>query len=183
MSGAGGVRAINDIVNVAPEDGTMIGAPQSGTALEPKYHLLSPGGGNAKFDGTKLQWLGSVEQAVYLFGFWHDSSVRNFDDLRQREVVVGGTTPNSDEAVYSKLVNNIFDTKMKIIDGYSSSPAIALAMERSEIAGALFTDGSMMIERPSWLAENKVRVVIQLALTPFAPLKGVPAALDLVKRR
>src|SRR5262245_40126005 len=54
MPGAGGITVINHVANVAPKDGTVIGAPQSGSALEPVYHLLSQGGDNAKFDGAKL---------------------------------------------------------------------------------------------------------------------------------
>jgi tripartite-type tricarboxylate transporter receptor subunit TctC len=181
MPGAGGVLAINDVANLAPEDGTMIGAPQSGSALEPVLHLLSAGGSNAKFDGTKLQWIGSVEDAIYLFAFWHDSPIHTFDDLKRQTVLVGATSSVTDESIFSNLVNNIFGTKMKIIRGYGSSPEIALAMERGEIAGALNTYSSLMFKQPNWLKEDKVRVVVQLSDSPFTPLKDVPMALDLVK--
>jgi tripartite-type tricarboxylate transporter receptor subunit TctC len=181
VPGAGGVTAMNNVADLAPKDGTVIGAPQSSSPLEPVFHLLSAGGSNAKFDATKLQWLGSAEQAVYLFAFWHDSPVHIFDDLKKQEVLVGASSPNTDEFIFTTLVNNIFSTKMKIISGYGSTPAVTLAIERGEIAGALNTYSSLMFRRPEWLSQNKVRVVLQLSLTPFAPLQGVPSALDLVK--
>src|SRR3954468_21528079 len=42
LAGAGGVAAINQVVNIAAKDGTIIGGPQSGSALEPAFHQLSP---------------------------------------------------------------------------------------------------------------------------------------------
>jgi tripartite-type tricarboxylate transporter receptor subunit TctC len=179
MPGAGGVQAINNVANVAPRDGTVIGAPESGSALEPIFHLLSPGGGNAKFDGTKLRWIGSVEQANYLFAFWHGSPIYTFEDLKKHEALVGATTRNADQFVLSALVNQIFGTRMKIITGYRTSADIALAMERGEVAGALDNFNSLMFDRPTWLEENKVRIVLRLSDSPIAALKDVPSALDL----
>ena len=94
-------------------------------------------------------------------------------------MLVGATTANTDEFVFSTLVNSIFGTKMKIISGYGTSSEIALAMQRGEIAGALTEWSSLMFRQPTWIKENLIRVVIQLSLTPFPPLQGVPTALDL----
>jgi tripartite-type tricarboxylate transporter receptor subunit TctC len=179
MPGAGGVQALNNVANIAPQDGTVIGAPESGSALEPIFHLLSPGGSNAKFDGTKLQWIGSVEQANYLFAFWHDSPIHTFEDLKSREALVGASTPNADQFVFSTLVNQVFGTRMKIITGYRSSSEIALAMERGEVAGALDNFNSLMLDRPTWLEEHKVRVILRLSDTSIAALRDAPSALDL----
>jgi tripartite-type tricarboxylate transporter receptor subunit TctC len=182
LAGAGGVAAINQVVNIAAKDGTIIGGPQSGSALEPAFHQLSPGGDTAKFDGTKLQWIGSVEQAIYFFLYWNSSPIYTFDDMLNKESVVGATAANTDEGLFSQLMNNLFHTKLKIIMGYKSAVEIALAVERGELMGALNTYSSLRVKQPTWLPEKKIRIPVQLTLQPFAPLgPDVPMALDLLK--
>src|SRR5262249_13173378 len=95
MPGAGRLKATNHVANVAAKDGTIIGAPQNSVAFEPVLHLLSPGGKNAQFDGTKLNWIGSAEQGVYISVFWHTAGIKTIDDLKQREVMVGASSLNT----------------------------------------------------------------------------------------
>src|SRR5262245_62769909 len=54
MPGAGGFNATNHIYNVAPKDGTVMGISGSGAALGP-----ITGDPRARFDPTKITWLGS----------------------------------------------------------------------------------------------------------------------------
>ena len=181
MPGAAGVAAMNHVVNNTPKDGLTIGISQSGTSFEPLFHQLSPGGNTAKFDGTKLNWIGSVEEAIYFFAFWNSSPVHTFDDLLKQEAVVGATSANSDEGLFSTLLNNMFHTKLKLITGYKSAGEVRLAVERGELQGNLNTYSSLMNGQPTWITEKKVRIPIQLTLTPFAPLGNVPMALDILK--
>jgi tripartite-type tricarboxylate transporter receptor subunit TctC len=95
--------------------------------------------------------------------------------------VVGATSANSDEGLFSTLLNNMFHTKLKLITGYKSAGEVRLAVERGELQGNLNTYSSLMNGQPTWITEKKVRIPIQLTLTPFAPLGNVPMALDILK--
>jgi tripartite-type tricarboxylate transporter receptor subunit TctC len=182
MPGAGSLKVTNHVANVAAKDGTVIGAPQNSVAFEPVLHLLSPGGKNAQFDGTKLNWIGSAEQGVYIAVFWHTAGVKTIEDLKQREVLVGASSLNTDEAVLANMMNNMFGTKLKLITGYRGNPTIMLAMERGEVAGVPATSyASFAARQLNWYKEGKVTIPIQMALDPEPALKDVPFALDLVK--
>ncbi len=52
VTGGGGLKLLNDLYNVAPKDGTVIGAGISGT---PTGALITPG--VAKFDPRQFNWL------------------------------------------------------------------------------------------------------------------------------
>jgi tripartite-type tricarboxylate transporter receptor subunit TctC len=182
MPGAGSLKMTNHVANVLAKDGTIIGAPQNGVAFEPVLHLLSPGGKSAQYDGTKFNWIGSAEQGVYVSVFWHTAGIKSLDDLRKGEVMVGASSLNTDEAVIANILNNMFDTKLKLITGYKSNPAIMLAMEKGEVSGVAATSfASLSAKQPTWFKEGKVTIPIQMALDPEPALKDVPLALDIVK--
>ncbi|HET9148964.1 MAG TPA: hypothetical protein VFO61_00670, partial [Alphaproteobacteria bacterium] len=182
MPGSGSLQMVNDVANTAPKDGTIIGAPQNGVAFEPVFHLISPGGRNAKFDGTKLNWIGSAEQGVYVSVFWYTAGIKTLDDLKKKEVLVGSSSPNTDEAVLAHMLNNMFGTKLKLVLGYKGNAAIMHAMEQGEVSGVTATSyASLAVKQPTWLSEGKVTIPIQMALDPEPELKNVPFALDLVK--
>lgn len=182
MPGAGSLKMTNHVANLAAKDGTVIGAPQNGVAFEPVLHLLSPGGKNAQYDATKFSWIGSAEQGVYVSVFWHTAGIKSLDDLRKKEVVVGASSLNTEEAVLANLLNNVFDTKLKLITGYKGNAAIMLAMEKGEVSGVTATSyASLSAKQPTWHKEGKVTIPIQMALDPEPALKDVPFALDIVK--
>ena len=59
MPGAASLTMLNHIANIALRDGSVIGMPSRGLVVEP---LL--GNTQARFDGTKLSWVGSVTRDV-----------------------------------------------------------------------------------------------------------------------
>src|SRR5262245_55728155 len=56
MPGVGGLLMTNFVANVSAKDGLHIGAPQRGVPFEPLLGDAS----HAKFEPTKLQWIGSA---------------------------------------------------------------------------------------------------------------------------
>ena len=54
MPGAGSLRAVNHLYNLAPKDGTAFGTFARGLAMEPLI-----GTAKVQFDATKFTWLGS----------------------------------------------------------------------------------------------------------------------------
>src|SRR5262245_18771602 len=65
MAGAGSLTAANYIANVAPKDGTVIGAPNPDIVTEA---LLYPN--RVAFDARKVRWLGSVLRETHVATAW-----------------------------------------------------------------------------------------------------------------
>jgi tripartite-type tricarboxylate transporter receptor subunit TctC len=177
MAGAGGVRAANFLYSVAPKDGTTIGLFQNSVPFEPLY-----GNKQALFDANLLQWLGSPSQEFAVFAIWHTVPVDKIEDARTHELVIGAPGSNSSPAFYGRLFQSVFDIKIKILAGYPGANEVLLAMERGENDGNSSAYwSSLKAVRPDWIAENKLKFLVQYGAYPHPELPGVPFALDILK--
>jgi hypothetical protein len=73
---------------------------------------------------------------------------------------------------------------MKVIGGYPGSAEINLAIERGELDGvASWCWTCAKAQKPHWVAENKLRVVLQLApvADPELKAKGIPTTFEWAK--
>ena len=114
MEGAGSLRLANWLYRVGPKDGSVFGIIGRGTGFDP---LL--GQQAAQFDATKFTWIGSGNHEVSVcVAFEGRAGVTTFDDLRTKEMTVGGTGASADTDQFPKVVNGVLGTKMKIISGY-----------------------------------------------------------------
>jgi tripartite-type tricarboxylate transporter receptor subunit TctC len=86
-SGAGSVTATNYVYSVAPQDGTVILAPNR---TAPFVQILGQPG--PRYEATKLQWLGSLNNEVGVIEVWHAVPVKTVEDARKTAVTVGTTT-------------------------------------------------------------------------------------------
>jgi tripartite-type tricarboxylate transporter receptor subunit TctC len=175
--GAGSLTMTNQLYASGPFDGTVIGAPFNGLPTTP---LLQPGG--ARFDATKLNWIGSSNRETQITYVWHSAPVQNVAELAQRELVVGAQAPGSTQYDFPVLANRLFGFKFKVITGYESTPKIHLAMERGEVQGNGATNWSTLKALNSnWLEDKKVKPIVQWALKKHPELSDVPMILDLAK--
>jgi len=72
--------------------------------------------------------------------------------------------------------------KFRIISGYPGTTAIGLAMESGEVEGVGdWSWSSLKVQRPEWIRDKKVNILIQGALEKDPELPDVPSALDFVK--
>ena len=176
MPGAGGMVLANYLQTRAARDGTEFGAFEHGTAFTP---LLT--GARAEFDPTRLGWLGSMEQFTPIVAVWHTSPIHSADDLLTMPMNVGSSGAGSTTSGYPNALNGILGTKMKVIGGYPGSAEINLAIERGELDGvASWCWTCAKGQKPHWIAENKLRVVLQLApvADPELKGKGIPTVFE-----
>jgi tripartite-type tricarboxylate transporter receptor subunit TctC len=179
MPGAGGVVLANYLQTRGARDGTEFGALEHGTAFT---SLLS--GTRAEFDPTKLGWLGSMEQFTPIVAVWHTTPIHSADDLLTKSMNVGTSGAGSTTSGYPNALNGILGTKMKVIGGYPGSAEINLAIERGELDGvASWCWTCAKGQKPHWIAENKLRVVLQLAPLADPELKqqGIPTVFEWAK--
>lgn len=173
MPGAGSLKAINYLYEVAPKDGSTFGT--FGRTM-PEEPLL----GEAKFDARKLTWLGSVTSDVSLCIAWKTSPVKTFQDLINKEARLGGQGAGSDPDVIASTIKNLFNAKLKLVTGYPGSNEVALAMERGEVDGECGVSWStIQVRHPDWIAEKKINILVQVALEKHPDLPDVPLLLDL----
>ncbi len=91
MPGAGGLTAANNLYNLAPKDGSVIGVVQRGVLTA---KLTSPGG--VRFDLEKFGWIGNLAPEVAAVVAWRTSPVQSTQDLFTKEFIVGGNGPTLD---------------------------------------------------------------------------------------
>jgi tripartite-type tricarboxylate transporter receptor subunit TctC len=181
MPGAGGLKTANFIAHVAPKDGLTVGALQNNVGYEPMMGI-SGGKENAQFDVLRMNWIGSMAKEVAVTVFWNPPPVRSFEELTKKEVTTGSTGAATSNTIYPRLMNSILGTKFKIIHGYVNQPPIFLAMERGELegAGGPFYS-SLRTTKPEYLRDNKVTIIVQIALEKHPDLPNVPLLLDFAK--
>jgi tripartite-type tricarboxylate transporter receptor subunit TctC len=178
MPGAGGLIAGNYLAEVAPKDGTTIGALYRGLGTEP---LLQGKDSKAKFDPRELVWLYSLNSEVSLAFAWHATGVTSIDDLRKKEFLVPIGGISGDAAVFGTVMNNLAGTKFKMIAGYQGSAEQDLAIERGEVEGRLnMVWNNLVRTKPDWLKDKKVNLLFQFSLTKHEDLPNLPLATDFI---
>src|SRR4051812_21798667 len=137
MVGGGGIRAANYIYNVAPKDGSVFCLIDRGMPTAP---LLYGDKSQARFDAVKFAWIGSIMRETGMGVLSGHSAVKNIEEAKQREIFFGSTGPETDPAMFVRLVNDLLGTKIKAIHGYKGQPDEFQAAEKGELDG-LFMSG------------------------------------------
>ena len=175
MPGAAGVVMANYMATQAATDGTVFGLGPGALVTAALFGM--PG---ARYDARKFNWLGSMSTEVAVTVAWHNSPIKTAEDLRTKELVVGGGGATDGSVIFPLAVDKLLGLKIKVIPGYNGTAAIALAMERGETAGiGAWNYSSIMASKPSWLSEKKINILAQLSLEPHPDLPNVPTVLDL----
>ncbi len=172
MAGAGSLSAANYIANVAPKDGTVIGALNP---LIVTNALVYPD--RFKFGARRVIWIGSALRETHVATAWHTSKIASFDDVFRREFVVAGSggTTNS----YPVLINAVLGTRFKVVSGYPGTAEGNLAMERGEVDGiGAITWASVKATEARALANHDVRILLQFGLAKHRELPDVPWIFD-----
>jgi tripartite-type tricarboxylate transporter receptor subunit TctC len=177
MPGAGGLLAANHLANVAPKDGTVLGALHANTTL-----AQVTGAPNVEYDVRKFAWIGRTSSGgLNVHHTFTKSGVASFDDLRKREVVVGGGGPTSDSIVIPTAVNQMLGTKLKILGGYAGTAETTLALERGEIDMAMQNWEFLRRNNADWLRDKKINLIVQYAEKRHPELPDVPTIMELAK--
>jgi tripartite-type tricarboxylate transporter receptor subunit TctC len=175
--GAGSMLLTNELYNILPKDGTVIGIIGRGLPMEPLF-----GTPEAKYDPSKFTWLGSTNNEVSVCVSWHTSKVKKWEDLLTTPLIVGGTGPGADTDTFPRIMNNVLGTKLKLVTGYPGGNDVLLAMERGEVEGRCgYSWSSAKARKADWLAEGKLNILVQMSTGKHEDLPDVPLIMDLAK--
>jgi len=185
MPGAGSLRAVNYLYNIAPKDGTTFGLFSRNMPL---IGLLG-GNPNAQFDPRRFTWLGSTSSFVndaYILIVRKDAPVKSIDEARRQDLpalVLGGTAEGASGNDVPIILRDTIGLHVKQVVGYPDSTAIFLAIERGEVHGRTVDLSSVKSVKPEWLRpDSGFRVLVQFARTTRHPdFPDVPTARELAK--
>lgn len=175
MPGAGSLTAANTIYVNSPKDGSVFGIIARDAVTQP----LTVENSGAKFDATKISWIGSPAGETNVCVATDKAKVATFQDLLKTELIIGGAGAGTGTEIYPKALNGLIGTKFKLIGGYPSSTDVVLAMERDEVQGFCESYSSIARKEGPAIKSGKIKVLFQAALKKN-PDVDAPFLLDLV---
>lgn len=173
--GGGGVRAASFLYKIAPKDGSTIAGVHGSVITAP---ILLPD--LVDFDTQKFGWIGNITRDVYIGYVKNESTIRNLEDLKTKEMIAGATVLGTAGVDMAVLAHDVFDLKVKLIAGYKNSQDIKLAMDRGEVQGTM-SSGWFSLKRSSLWEDRKVRILYQWGNAKHKDLQDVPLFMDLAK--
>ncbi len=176
MVGAGGLLVANHMYAAALKDGREVGA----VAREmPALSIIGKAGAN--YDATKFNWLGSPTAESNICVLSRSAPYERLEDLFSHEIVLGTDGVGSGMHIFPMALNAVLGTRFKVVDGYSDSGVVLLAIERGEVQGACQSVETLSRARGQQLKSGELRVVLQGGLKPHPAFPNVPFVLDLAK--
>jgi tripartite-type tricarboxylate transporter receptor subunit TctC len=181
MPGASSMRALNEVANNAPKDGTVVAAVQNNIAFEPLLNI-SGSNENARFDPLVLSWIGAATKDTMIALVWHASRIKTIEDAIKGPANVGTSGPATSTSITARMFNSSIGTKFNLIQGYKSQTEMNLAIERGEVDGVVGVQYvTIATGRPDWLAEKKIRLLAQVGQEKHPAMPDVPLLRDLIK--
>ena len=177
MPGASSLQFVRYMATRAPTDGTQFGMFNRG--LMPKSVLDPKEVGGIDF--TKFTWIGSMNSEMAMCYFWATKGIKSMDDVTKTRFTVGDTSKNSGGYIYTSILRSLSNDMGKMVLGYATTGDIWLATERGEIDGNCTVLTSVQSQRPDWLPQKKINVVVQFAEKRHKDLPDVPTIFEIVK--
>ena len=174
MPGAGSVVAANYVYNVAPKDGTIISLVLRAPVMDPLT-----GTTNSAFDTTKFTWLGNGMTELTICAQLGNPQIKTLADAEKYPFTMASLGPGSDEDMFTRVLNRLFDLKDKIVSGYPGGAEAVLAIERGEVDGRCgWSYSSLMIVHPEWVNDKKLHILAALSLERAPDLPNTPSIME-----
>ena len=148
----------------------------------PTAPLLYGDKSQARFDAVKFSWIGSVMRETGMGVLAARSVVKTIEDAKRHEIFFGSTGPETDPAMFVRLVNDLLGTKIKAIHGYKGQPEEFQAVEKGELDG-LFMSGWSGPGRAyvrDRMGRGEMRLLVQMSPRKDPLHTDTPTILELV---
>jgi tripartite-type tricarboxylate transporter receptor subunit TctC len=159
----------------------MIGAVFPGVIIGPLLEEKQQG----LFDPTKFIYLGSADSGTRVCVTYENSKIKTFEQALTNKVIIGASAAGGSTRDYAYMHQNATGAQFNIVSGYKGTVDIFLAMERGEVDGMCGLDwSSLKSQRPSWVADKKINILVQNGLESEAELDkmGVPTIWKFIKK-
>ena len=174
MPGAGSMKVAGYLYSVAPKDGSVFGIFATAAALEPLYT-----GNTSLFDPAKFTWIGNLDETIGTCAVWHTSGISKFEDMRDKEVIFGGSGPAAINSQHAAALKNLLGLKIRIIQGYAGALETRLAMPAGELQGGCgFALSSLQAQHTADYRDGRLKPIVQLAIEKQPELEGVAHIYD-----
>jgi tripartite-type tricarboxylate transporter receptor subunit TctC len=174
VPGGGGIRAANALYNKSPRDGSVIGTFSNAMITEPML-----GNAQALFEPQKFTWIGSASREDVVCVAASGSGIESWNDLLQRDIVVGTAAPGTTTYLFPVMLRNLFGARFRPVSGYPDGGQIALALERGEVQSVCQTWSSIKVAHPDWLRDHKVVPLMTLGFSRLPELADIPSVMEL----
>jgi tripartite-type tricarboxylate transporter receptor subunit TctC len=174
MPGAGGILAANQLYNIAPRDGTVIGMLDQSIPEDQLFKLSA-----LRADVTKMNWIGRVISNNAALFAWHSAAVKKIDDAYSEPLIICST--GSASQLRWTMLKRLLGLKFKLVTGYKGTGDGLVAMERGEVEALSMPWTVFRILRADWLRDKKVNVLLQTGLDKAPDLPDVPRLVDLAR--
>jgi tripartite-type tricarboxylate transporter receptor subunit TctC len=185
MPGAGSLRAVNYLYNIAPKDGSVVAHFARNMPLQG----ILANNQNIQFDARKFIWLGSSSSFAndaYILIVRPDAPVKTIGEAIRpggEALVLGGTAEGATGNDVPIILRDTIGLNVKRVVGYPDSGALFLAIERGEVHGRITDLSSVKTIKPDWLKPNSgFRVLVQFARsTRHQDFPDIPMARELAR--
>ena len=177
MPGASGIQSANWLYNIAPKDGTVMATFSQNVPLEPLF-----GNDRAKFEPSRLIWIGNAEQSISVCGVTTSAGIANFDELIKKPSIFGATGPTGPLVKAARAIKNLTGAPMQIVTGYKGSASVRAAMLNGEVAGICGLPWTTI--KSFWRADldaGTFKAILQLSGEPSTEIGAVPHVRDLAR--
>ncbi|HEY7164445.1 MAG TPA: tripartite tricarboxylate transporter substrate-binding protein [Candidatus Binatia bacterium] len=174
MAGAGSILAANQIYNVVPKDGTVIGNVSGQIILEQLF-----GNPAVQYDMTKFRTLGVPIGETYLMIVTRKPGVTRFEEVlgpKGKQVVMGGI-PGSTVEQAPIILRDALGVNFKVVSGYKGTADIRLAIDSGEVDGLFNSWTSTKITSFDKVKSGEWLILAQMGDEPIADLpnsKNIP---------
>jgi tripartite-type tricarboxylate transporter receptor subunit TctC len=152
-------------LSIGPTDGSFMSTVIS-SYLEAPY-FGAPG---ATYEPRNFVYVGGPstgKQRNVLF-FHQRAGIKTLDDLKGREVTLGSQGVGSRSYLYSRLITEVLELKVRWVLGYDTLQ-LNVALEQGEVQGRVNDAASMMTDKPEWFSNREIVALLAMTLPAELP--------------
>ena len=179
MPGNSSLKAVDNLINVAPKDGTYLGSVQQALALTV---ITDDKLKNMVADVPKLRYIGRFTSNIDVAVALPRANIKSFEDAKRREIIVGADQAGSMGSAFAKVLDAYAGAKLKLVKGYTGSNEVQLAAERGEVeVNGSYSLPAILVSHADWVKQGKATILYQNAMKRFPELPNTPTLLELVQ--
>lgn len=173
MEGGGGRRSEVFLASAAAKDGTVISIVPNSFASDSAQRLIT-----GDVDARSFGYIGRLAAGTDAEITWNTSATKTFKDALTRETILGADGVGGNSSTVPRVLNALFGTKFKVVEGYKGVADAALAMQRGEVEGIVFALQTIKSLHPEWIEQKAVNFLWIQAPTRYAEYPDVPSLTE-----